>query len=155
MSLLLQSIMGGGFECLPNDDRLQMPSYSLLDWKDPVDEIWPRSIFRSTGLTMAEAPLNNAPLIWDWTFYTSTGPAAGQRRNTVSGVTRGPGGVVSGATVDLYRTLTDEVVDTVTSDASGNYTATSPYGAEAVYARGHKSGTPDLDGVTVQTLTPA
>jgi hypothetical protein len=158
MSLLFQSIMGTSFPCLRNDDRAQMSMYSSRsDMRGREEHLWPRSSFRTTGLSVAEAWLNTAPLIWDWQFYDAVSAGAGQRRYAITGVTRDArnGAIIPSAIVKLYRTATDEVVDVVTSDANGNYVATSPYDTFALYAVAYLPGSPDIAGTTVNTLVPS
>lgn len=71
------------------------------------------------------------------------------------GFTRDSAGApIAGCTVRAFRTSTDELVSRVTSDANGRYEATSPY-LEAHYITVHKTGSPDIAGASVDTLTPA
>lgn len=147
--------LAGNFALVPNDERAGMFWwYTKSFWNIRPDALWPGTrCWGSEGL-VATSPMITDAAIWDWGSFLASDPGAGQRRNTVSGITRGPGGPLAGVTVEHYRTLTDEVVDKTTSAADGSYTVTSPYGSEATYARGHITGSPDLDGVTAQTLTP-
>jgi hypothetical protein len=64
------------------------------------------------------------------------------------------GSIVANCTVRCFRTSTDELVAKVTSDANGLYYATSPY-SDAHYLTVHKSGTPDIAGASIDTLTPS
>lgn len=64
------------------------------------------------------------------------------------------GSPVGGCTVRCFNTATNELVSTVTSDANGFYIATTPYGG-AHYLVVHKSGTPEIAGASISTLTPA
>ncbi len=74
---------------------------------------------------------------------------------TLSGVTRNINGVATGlCTVDLYNTLTDVKIDSTVSDVSGNFVFKSPLRAPtAYYIVAFKSGSPDIFGTTVNTLT--
>ena len=69
------------------------------------------------------------------------------------GVTRDANGTAVGTcTVKLYRTLDDTLLDTTTSDTSGNFLLNTPYYPDAHYMVAHKSGSPDIDGVTPNNL---
>lgn len=71
------------------------------------------------------------------------------------GVTRDQyGSPLGGCTVRCFRTIGNELVSTVVSDANGNYVATTPY-ADGHYLVVHKAGPPDIAGASVTTLTPA
>lgn len=139
-----------------NDWRIQPASYRPLLASMPEEMRWPRSNFRSAGLTAAEAPLNSAPLVWDWEPYMQSAPLVGQRRFIVTGTTTDrSGAALASCTVRLYETASNNVMDTgVVSDASGVYVATSP-SSTTCYAVAYKSGSPDVQGTTVNTLTPA
>lgn len=140
-----------------NDWRLQPVNYRPVPLWMPEETRWPRSAIRSAGLTVAEAPLNAAPMVWDWDQYLYSAPLVGQRRNIVTGVTYDSVGTILGsAVVKLYETASDAVMDTgVTSDpTTGVYVATSPTNT-ACYAVAYKTGSPDVEGTTANTLTPA
>ena len=64
------------------------------------------------------------------------------------------GSPVGGCTVRCFNTATNELVSSVESDANGFYIATTPYG-DAHYLVVHKSGTPEIAGASISTLTPA
>jgi hypothetical protein len=75
----------------------------------------------------------------------------------ISGVTRdSAGAALGGCVVDLFRTASDERVQTVTSDGSGNYAflpvnnGNGPY-----YIVAYKAGSPDQAGTTVNTVVGA
>lgn len=71
----------------------------------------------------------------------------------ISGVTRDSAGSPLGScSVQLYRTINDQVVEEVVSDGSGNYTF-SPVGlGQLYYVVAYKQGSPDVAGTTVNTL---
>lgn len=70
----------------------------------------------------------------------------------VLGQAKDSGGTgVSGATIKLFRTSTDELVSTVGSDAQGYYAAPTPYSGESHYSVATGTG---IAGVTVNTLIP-
>jgi hypothetical protein len=64
------------------------------------------------------------------------------------------GSILGGCTVRCFVTSTNELVSQVTSDANGFYIATTPY-STAHYLVVHKTGSPDVAGASVDTLTPA
>lgn len=87
----------------------------------------------------------------EWSLYD---PAAGaSSRYAFVGITRDQYGSPLGAcTVKLYRTSDDALLDTTTSDSTGAFLLNTPYYPDAHYMVAHKSGSPDVDGVTVNTL---
>ena len=71
----------------------------------------------------------------------------------IRGVTRDSGGgAIGNCVVKCYDTLTDAVVFTTTSDASGNYAGTVP-GSGEYYLVAYLDGSPDIAGTSVNTLT--
>lgn len=72
---------------------------------------------------------------------------------TISGVTRdSTGAALASCNVDLFNTATDIRMDATTSDGSGAYS----FGAnwyDQYYAVAYKTGSPDVAGTTVNTLT--
>lgn len=86
-----------------------------------------------------------------WGYFEEVGGTIS--RYGVVGVTRDVNNSpISGVTVKLYRTSTDEVVSTQVSDAAGNFTVTTPYYPDAHYVVMYKTGTPDIFCTTVNTL---
>jgi hypothetical protein len=79
------------------------------------------------------------------------------------GVTRdGYGTAVGGVTVKLFKTvgggnpdLKDVKIDETVSDVNGNFQVTTPYYPDTHYLVTYKSGTPDIQGTTVNTLIGA
>ena len=85
-----------------------------------------------------------------WGQYPSKGVRA---RKLIIGVTKDNAGApVSNCAVHLHNTATDLVVDSVVSDAVGNFTVGDP-NAVACYVVAYKSGSPDIAGVSNNTLT--
>lgn len=71
---------------------------------------------------------------------------------TVTGITRDSSGVATGnCAVHLILTDTDNVVQELVSDASGNFTFYNP-GSGPFYIVAYKTGSPDIAGTTVNTL---
>jgi hypothetical protein len=80
--------------------------------------------------------------------------AVAPRTYRISGVSRDCNSqVVPNATVKLYLTATDTVVQTTTSDASGQYSFTVADNSTHYYLVAYKPGAVDLAGTTVNTLT--
>lgn len=74
----------------------------------------------------------------------------------IYGVTRdSTGAVLAGCTVDLFRTADNAFIDSVVSDASGNYEFRTAGPASAYYAVAYLVGSPDVFGTTVNTLVGA
>lgn len=69
------------------------------------------------------------------------------------GVTRDQyGSPIGGCTVKLFRTSDDLLLDSTTSDPSGNFLLNTAYYPDAHYIVARKSGSPDVDGVTNNNL---
>lgn len=64
------------------------------------------------------------------------------------------GSAIGGCTVRCFNTATNELTAQVVSDSNGFYIATTPY-ADGHYLVVHKSGSPDIAGASISTLTPA
>lgn len=81
-------------------------------------------------------------------------PAAGAAsRYGFVGVTRDVNGTPVGTcVVKLFRTSDDVLLDTTTSDSDGNFLLNTAYYPDAHYIYSHKSGSPDIDGVTPNNL---
>jgi len=121
-----------------------LPMYT--DWN------WPRSRGLGSVINAGGANFDQAALYYNfWTWRERVGGT--QSRVEVSGTVQDgtTGLVVSGATVKLYDTPTGALLDTVTTDSLGNYTAGSPYSSNA-FAVGYLSGAPDKAGTTVNTI---
>lgn len=88
--------------------------------------------------------------VW-WGEYDQAAGAAS--RYGFVGVTRDQYGSPIGAcVVKLYRTSDDALLDTATSDPSGNFLLNTAFYPDFHYIVAHKSGSPDVDGVTQNTL---
>lgn len=81
-------------------------------------------------------------------------PAAGAAsRFGFVGVARDAyGSPVASMTLKLFRTSDDTLLDTTTSDPSGNFLLNTAYYPDTHYITCHKSGSPDIDGITVNSL---
>lgn len=84
--------------------------------------------------------------------WASVGACNG--RLSFVGITRDANGKpLPNATVRCFRTSTNELVATVTSNANGYYNATTPYG-DAHFLTVHAATSPPVAGASVDTLTP-
>jgi hypothetical protein len=137
-----------------NDLRLmdfeQAPDYTAefsLDFEQPADSLWPRSRLQGADI------VNIAP-IWNLIWYEwIQGVSGAESKFMVTGIAKdNTGTALSGATVKLYRTSTDEMVGTATSAADGAYWVGTPYTGNH-YAVAYKAGSPDVTGATVNTVT--
>lgn len=84
-------------------------------------------------------------------------PAAGAAsRFGFVGVTRNQyNSAIGTCVVKLYRTSDDLLLDTTTSDPSGNFLLNTAYYPDTHYIRAYKAGSPDVMGTTVNTLIGA
>lgn len=73
----------------------------------------------------------------------------------IEGITRDSTGAILGScVVHLFRTSDDVEIDQVNSDASGNFILTSGISpGQQHYIVAYKSGSPDVAGTSVNTLT--
>lgn len=145
---------GLNFWVVRNNDVLQSPDYreSSQVSRSPIsssDALWPRSSFQGADGTAIANIWDGAHQIWEWNFP----PTGVHVRKKISGVTKdSTGAVLGGATVQIFNTTTGLLVDTVVSDSAGNYYASDP-NAVSCFAVGYETGSPDVAGTTVNTLT--
>jgi hypothetical protein len=72
----------------------------------------------------------------------------------VSGVTKdSSGAALANCQVTLLKSADLSVVATGTSDGSGNYRLPTPTNSDRYQVLSYKNGSPDVAGVTVNTLT--
>ena len=70
-----------------------------------------------------------------------------------AGVTRDVNGTaIASCVVKLFRTSDDALLHTQISDANGNFSLNTPYYPDQHYIYCHKTASPDIDGVSVNTL---
>jgi hypothetical protein len=114
-------------------------SYATLDWQPSGGLIG--DLEADVGVMSSRS--------WSW-FYQQGGASTGFG---FRGVTRDVyGSPLGGCTVQLFRTADNVLVDTLVSDPSGNFILRSSYYPDTHYIVSHKSGSPDVDGATVNTL---
>jgi hypothetical protein len=90
-----------------------------------------------------------------WWSWPSTRSGCNGRLGFVGYTRDAYGSVLGGCTVKCFRTSSDELVSTVTSDANGYYIATSPY-IDAHYLVVQKpDAVPPVAGASLNTVTPA
>lgn len=89
-----------------------------------------------------------------WGFFDQA--AGASSRYAFTGVTRDQyGSAVGSCAVKLYRTSDDALLDSQVSDPSGNFLLSTRYYPDTHYIVAHKTGSPDIDGVTPNTLIGA
>lgn len=80
--------------------------------------------------------------------------SGGSSRFGFTGITRDQyGSALPGCTVKLFRTSDDQLIDTATSDpTTGQFLVGSPYYPDEHWIYTRKAGSPDVQGVSVNTL---
>lgn len=148
-----------------NDIRLwdeNCRSGPLYAWVD-IDEPWHHLGFATkwwpggAGLDASGGEWHKA-VAWGFPEFYSGAVS----RVVFTGVTRDVfGTALGGCLVKLFKSTTnangakDTLIDEVTSDPSGNFTVQSPYYPDTHYLVSYKTGTPDVEGTTVNTLIGA
>lgn len=161
MTIFLRAANSGGmlgnmFPANRNNLRLQHADYSTRWWDLGPDVLWTRSMFVGAPSAFGSyfCDMNNSRDIWDWELFVSAEGKSGQRRDGITGVTRDSTGATLGSvTVKAFDLARDLIVDTVTSDANGNFTVTTPYTGQQIYCVAYKAGTPVYGATAI--LTPA
>lgn len=96
---------------------------------------------------------DDAPLLegtW-WGFIDQASGA--ESRFGFTGITRDQyGSALPGCTVKLFRTADDVLLDTAISDANGSFLLGSAYYPDQHYIYTRKAGSPDVQGVSVNSL---
>lgn len=83
-------------------------------------------------------------------------PLPHPRALSISGITRDSAGTpLASCVVELYRTLTDVVVDSAASDGSGAFTFRNVGLGQTYYIVSYKAGSPDVFGTSLNTLAGA
>ena len=113
-----------------------------------VSAYWPRTLISDNG---DGATVQRAVR---WGFWDQA--AGASSRYAFTGVTRDQyGSAVGACAVTLYRSSDDALLDSQVSDPSGNFLLSTAYYPDAHYIVAHKTGSPDIDGVTPNTLIGA
>jgi hypothetical protein len=126
---------------------LQFTDSDFLGIDDFDYPYWP-----APGALLGSGALADVPYA---VAYQRVYPVSGcNGRLAFNGVTRDAyGSPVAGARVRCFRASTGELVAQVTSDANGNYIATSPYN-EAHLVTMHYDGPPAIAGCSLDTVIP-
>jgi hypothetical protein len=136
---------------LPDSASSQMPIYVDLDAIAPgsfAGQYWPRTMLSDNG---DGATVQRGVR---WGFFDQA--AGSSSRYVFRGVTRDQyGSAVETCSVLLYRTSTTVLVDSSVSNANGNFELTTAFYPDFHYIVAHKSGSPDIDGVSPNTLVGA
>ena len=103
---------------------------------------WPgRGPFQPQRFVSAQGPLHtgdNASHTWTLSGFAYT----------ITGL------VVSNATINVFRTDTNVLTATTTSSSNGSWSVQMPSGGFTYYVTAYLANSPDLAGITVNTLTP-
>jgi hypothetical protein len=103
---------------------------------------WPgQGPFRPQRFVPVQGPIHsgdNASHTWTLAGFTYT----------ITGM------VVSNATVNVFRTDTNILTATTTSGSNGSWAVQMPSGGFTYYVTAYLTDSPDLAGITVNTLTP-
>jgi hypothetical protein len=88
--------------------------------------------------------------------FVAKKPMPTQPPIVITGVTRDSAGVaLANCALNLFRSDTEQLIQRLTSDGSGNFT-TNPVGLGIQYQiDAYKVGSPDVAGTTLNTLTGA
>ena len=156
MSGLIGAAQSFGGNPTDEDRRLDRPD---LRYDFVFADVWPiaTATFASPwwpggGLIGDLAVDVGVPSNWPW---SPVDPASGAAsRYGFVGVTRDVyGSAVGNCTVKLYRTSDDILIDSTISDVTtGAFLLNTPYYPATHYLVAHKTGSPDIDGVTPNTL---
>lgn len=113
---------------------------------------WPAGSNLMGGLDgVPENTLLGSPARWTDPWYS----LGSNGRLGFVGYTRDQyGSPLAGCTVRCFRTSSNELTAQVVSDGNGFYQATTPY-ADGHYLVIHKTGSPEVAGASISTLTPA
>lgn len=134
---------------LPDSASSQFPIYVDLEAVAPgsfASEYWPGA---AELFDTADGPSIEQEVRWGW--YDQA--AGSSSRYVFRGVTRDQyGSAVGTCSVLLYRTSTNVLIDSATSDPAGNFELTTTFYPDTHYIVAHKTGSPDIDGVTPNTL---
>lgn len=160
MSGLIQALVANPFLGMGghqgNTDVLQSVDYrvSYLDFAPSNDAardsdiLWPRSSFTGQDYATIAPIWDSCRQHWEWNWFLTGGHVA----KKISGVTLNSAGAPLGnAVVQLFNTATGLLVDTQTSDSSGNYVCSDP-NAVACFVVAYEGGSPDVAGTTNNNL---
>jgi hypothetical protein len=118
-----------------------------IDWGTNIFE-WDESIY--AGDTQGQSVFKGV------TWGNRLNPMRGTTtRWGISGITRDVyGSPIPSCNVFLFTTSTKELVDSDISNPDGSYQLHTPYYGTTHFIVSQKTGTPDIQGVTVNTILP-
>lgn len=161
---------GVGIPQYADDKRLMMDSYNWIEtarWV-PLKEAFNAGIGRgfTNGFWPGGSRLDASGDEWSQAIGLYQFPdlfAGAQSRFAFTGVTRDAyGTALGGVLVKLFKTsdgsypgTKDILMDEVVSDVSGNFQVTTAYYPDPHYLVTYKTGSPDVQGTTVNTLIGA
>lgn len=142
-------------------DRANDPRFgSGYGSRNKMFTLWPMSA-RMIGDTSVDFGMFGRDAAGGADFYQAWSPwqrsmrGSGRVAQFTPGYTyNASGGVIGGATVQIFRTSDDAYVGAVQSNDQGWFQAWSPYPSVGHYFVAYAPGAPDVAGTTVNTLTP-
>ena len=157
-SILINTDQRAGDEFyFDNEDIVPTPVLLSFDWRAAIEAAgfvspwWPNSGYMIGGQgydgdNLYVLPAKHSDM---WRSFGSNG------RLAFVGYTRDAyGSPLGNCTVRCFRSSTDVLVSRVTSDATGYYQATTPYGGEGHYLVVHGPGSV-VAGASIDTIQPA
>ncbi len=163
MSHINNAGMGGfaGNTLISKTDERNCPPWYAWDGQDaqPMtdDWLWTRSQVSGGDSLGGDGfgILDASRSVYDWDSFVNIPMAGqGQRRQSISGITRNASGaVLGGCVVKLFQTGSDVELGTAVSDpVTGAFNVTSPIDGAACYIVAYLAGSPDVAGTTINTL---
>lgn len=141
---------------MPDDTRLNRMDFQPLQ---EMADIWAIAIAPFTtdwwpgaaGITVDFAVSAGILSAVKWGEYDQA--AGASSRYGFKGKSRDQyGSAVGICNMTLFKTSDDSVMDRTTSDPNGDFLLNTPFYPDTHQIRLHKAGSPDIDGVTVNTL---
>ncbi len=140
-----------------NNEAVQAATYrasepdTLMGRMQDVDMLWTRSSFSQMYSDSNKAsPEDCMGQRWEWNWP----PTGGHYPKVVTGIVKDSSGTpVTGAVVQLFNTATGLLVDTSAATGSDGVYKVGDPNAVASFAVGYKTGAPDTEGGTVNTVT--
>lgn len=120
--------------------------------------LWPHSAMMSgdisAGAMIGDDPATGCDFFMSWGPWQRSLRGNGRLARFAAGYTyNSSGGILGGATVQVFRTSDDLYVSETQSDDTGRFEAFTPYPGVAHYFVAYAAGSPDVTGATVNTLT--
>jgi len=167
----LSQLLGprGGFTVqvlVDNEDRIHDPVYfynvraqsynsfgTYGRWGYGFYDVWKRPTLN--GMASDGAPSIIDTFYQNYTYWPwEKRPGGSQNRYMVFGYCLNAAAqAISGATIQLVDITSNQVMDTVTSQADGRFDVGSPFTSNC-YVTGYKAGSPNLAGMSDTTIVP-